>query len=157
MAISGTYDPADGAAVNLAEVGVDIAASGTFVAIESWATTATITGGDVPSNTYYTLDGTATTITGNQNPFVFTVSGVFTQGTTDPFKNLVDLHVSPTANKAVEVEISEDGSTTGSLVFTSSGGKITSMTFPEYDSNTTGLKMFSFVVTAPTLTVTVSS
>lgn len=147
MAISGTFAAADALPVNVGDLGVDIGSTGTFVASETWVTSVTETGGEVPTTREESIGGVAVVSTGNKAMRVVTVIAFYTEGDTDLFENMWDLHQNATGSYACDVRWSKDGAT-GSNLFTTSAGKLVSCTAPVYVASNSDTQKFTFVIHA---------
>lgn len=157
MAISGTFSAADASTKNAGDVGIDLGASGTFVASETWTTSIAISGGEVATSKESSLGGVSVQTTGDKSSYVLTIVAFYDNGTGGVFENVWDAYEAGTSDYDCEIQWSKDRGTTGNNLFTTSGGKITSCTPPDYDAANSEVQKFSFVITAPTIARTEAS
>lgn len=152
MAISGTFSAADASTKNAGDVGIDLGASGTFAASETWTTSIAISGGEVATAKESSLGGVSVQTTGDKSSYVLTVTSFYDNGTGGVFENVWDAYEAGTDDYDCEIQWSKDRtSASGNNLFTTSGGKITSCTPPDYDATNSAVQKFTFVITAPTI------
>lgn len=157
MAISGTFSAADASTTNAGDVGIDLGASGTFVASESWATSVQVSGGEVATSKETSLGAVSVQTTGDKAPWIISVTAFYDNGTGGLFENVWDAYEAGTADYAGEIQWSKDRGTTGNNLFTTSGGKITACLPPNYDATSNAVQKFTFTITAPTIARTEAS
>lgn len=149
MAISGTMTSADPVKFNRAKVGIDVGDAGTYVASETWITDIAVSGGEAPSQTDYTLGSIGFTSTGNPAEYTITMDIVYTEGDTDPFHNLYTEHTGEANERAVDIQWSKEGSTTGDPQYTTAGGRLVNVTLPNFSSGGNGKVMVQATIKAP--------
>lgn len=152
MAISGSYTTNDAISFNNCAVAVDqTPASSAFAEISSWATSVSVSGGDVPTSQQYPFSGDVIVLVGNQQPFRITVEVVYTEGTNDPFTEIWDDFQ---ANPGLDYDVRwvPQGSASGYHQFTSGGGKLINVTAPQGTGEGAGATMFSFEIEASSIT-----
>lgn len=149
MPISGAMTATDPVKFNRATVGIDIGASGTFVASQTWITDVAVSGGESSTQTDYTLGGIGFTSTNNPGEYTITLTIVYTEGDTDPFHNLYTEHTGEANDRDCNVRWSKQGSTTGDPQYTTTGGKLVNVTPPVFSSGGNGKVMTTATVKAP--------
>lgn len=151
MAISGTLTATDTMTMSRADVAVDIGAAASFADIETWATSITVTGGEVPTSQETSLGGTKIIAYGEAAPYTITVTCFYTEGANDPFSNIWAVQEAGTDSREMEVKWAQAGATTGDMTFTTSGGRLTNCTLPTFTNTESQRVKFSFTVVAPTV------
>lgn len=149
MAISGTMTASDPVKFNRAKVAIDIGDVGTYVASETWITDVTVSGGEAASQTDYTLGSIGFTSTGNPAEYTITLDIVYTEGDTDPFHNLYTEHTGEANARAVDLQWSKEGSTTGDPQYTTSGARLVNILPPTFSSGGNGKVMTQAIFKAP--------
>ncbi len=144
MAISGTYSDGDAINFNDCEVEVDLTpSSSSFANIDSWAASIEVDPKTVQTTESYTFTHTGPIVfTGNPDPRNVTVTCVYTEGATDPFKNIND----HTIGADFDVRFAPKGGATGDYQFTTSGGKLISVGSPQGAADGSTATTFTFVV-----------
>jgi hypothetical protein len=155
MAISGTFDAADATTRNAGDVGIDVGDADTYVQIETWQTIVDVSGGEVSFVKEDTLGGVSVVGTGNKSAWTVTGTCFYTEGSTDPFQNMWDAYEAGTYDCDVQWSVAQG--TSGSYLFTTANGKLTHVSPPTYDSNSTDFKKFMYTIQAPTLARTTVS
>lgn len=150
MAISGTYSDGDAIQGNDCEVEIDLTpASSAFANIDSWSTTVVPNEKTAPSTDAYTFTHSgAISFYGNPAPRTVDITVVYTEGTTDPYVNLVNVAI----GTAVDVRWSIAGGASGDYQNTTSGGKLDSFTPPQPAADGSTAMTFSFRIKAPSIT-----
>ena len=130
MAISGTYAAGDQVNFSNMEFGIDLGASGTFVAIESWTTDVQVSGGERETATTRTHGGSAIVGVSNKNSVTVVVTCVYSQDSTDPFQNIYDAYAANSDDGDCDVQWNKNGATTGDDQWTTDGGKLVHCSVP---------------------------
>ena len=128
MAISGTLSDSDIVKMSKAVVELDIGGVDTWVAVESWGNTVTMTRGTAPIGEMTTLDEVNHVSAGTKSSSRVGLVFVFTSESTDPFVNLYGQ-----VGSVVDVRCSPTG-TAGEQRFYTSQGYLTNCTPPGWDS-----------------------
>ena len=151
MAITGSFSAGDEVTYNDVSIDIDqTPASSSFIAVESWMTNITVSGGDTPTSTFNTYT-TPLVFTGEINPWTVVVEGIYTETTTDPFIEIYDDYVA-SPGLLYDVRWSPSGGASGAIQYTTSGGKLTAVTIPTQSANDSGAVMFSFTIQCSTIT-----
>lgn len=134
MAISGTMAAGDMVTFENAEVGIDIGDSGSYVAVRTWTTDVRVTRGTRPTAAFSSHGGVREIATGTRPEDTIEIDFFYTEGSTDPFKNLVDVFEG-TGSQLCDVQFNKSGATTGDLQFTTTAAKISGISFPPMAAN----------------------
>jgi hypothetical protein len=152
MAITGTFAQGDEVSFNDCVVEVDTAGGTSWVEINSWATTATITTGRVPITETYPFTSDVVITVGNKPMDSITVECLYTEDSTDPFENIYDVwEAGPGASFSVRVTPAGSG---GGQVFTLSAGKLVSCTPPSAQGDGVSPSVFTFEVVGSSVALT---
>lgn len=152
MAISGTFTSGDEVTFKDCKVEVDLTpSSSSFAGIDSWATEVAVSGGDTPITQVYPFTSDVIVLPGNRTPYTVTVTVLYTEGSTDPFKNIND-HYNNGPGDAFDVQWSPLGSGEGGYLFTTSGGKLTNVTLPQGSGDAATPTTFQFTVQCSSIT-----
>jgi hypothetical protein len=157
MAISGTYSANDAVSFKDCLVEVDLTpGSSSYADIDSWATEVSVSGEDVPTTEVYPFEGSAIVFAGNKSPVEVQVTAVYTEGSTDPFKNIRD-YFEANDGPDFDVRFAPAGSSDGNYMFTTSGGKLIACPPPQGAGDAASAQVFTFVVRADSLARTAMS
>lgn len=152
MAISGTYSAGDAVSYKDCFVEVDIQDDGTWADIDSWATEIQVSGEEVPTTETYPFEGSAIVFAGSKSPVRVDCTIVFTQGSTDPYKNIRD-RFEAVDGAPFEIRFAPAGSAANNLMFTTSGGKLVAAPPPTGTGAADSATVVTFSVQADSLAV----
>lgn len=157
MAITGTFAAGEQISPNNLDISVDqTPATSSFIAIESWASMVSVSGGDTPISNFNTFN-VAIVYTGEQNPYKVTVTAVYTESAaTDLFPEIYDDYVA-NPGLAYDVRWWPQGNSTGNFQYTTSGGKLTNVTMPDWDATSAGPSTFQFTIDCSSITRTTAA
>lgn len=131
MAITGTRAVGDEVSFKDMKVEIDqTPASSSFVAVETWASNVTVSGGDANVGELLTYGGDPIILTGEQNPYTVEIEMVYTEVDTAPFKEIYD-DFSADPGLRQDARWSPKGGSTGDYQFTTSGGRLINCTLPQ--------------------------
>jgi hypothetical protein len=151
MAISGTFDAGEEVTFNNVKIAVDQLGTGlTFNTMTTWATNLTITGGDTPTTDFKTYT-TPVVFTGERNVWQVEVECVYTEDTTGPFIEIYDDYVAA-PGVAYNLRWSPSGGASGSVQYTTTGGKLIGVSIPTQSANDSGAVVFTFTIRAAGIT-----
>jgi len=142
MAITGTLSNTSLVKMNNAVVQVKIG-TGSWAAIESWATQVTPTRGIIPTTDDPTLDGERHNSTGIQEKSRVEATVIYDEAAGGPAANLYD-----ELGDAVDVRWSKSG-TAGDKRFFTSDGILVECSPPGYNSSENGNTKITFVIECP--------
>ena len=128
-----------------AEVGLDIGDTASYTAVESWSTDVRITRGTRPSADQKSHGGIEEVATGARASDTIEVDFFYTEGTTDPFYNLVTVFEG-TGSQLCDIQINKNGATTGDLQFTTAAAKITGLTYPPMAAGDAQISTFTLTL-----------
>lgn len=157
MPISGSYTANDAISFADCYVQVDLTpASPAWADIDSWSTDIAFSGEQIPTNSAYPFKGSAIVFTGVKGPAQIVCTVVYTEGTADPFYNIRTLFESGD-NNPMDIRWQPDGSGTGKLLFTSSGGKLVACPPPTGSGDASSANVVQFTIEADSVGMTISS
>lgn len=112
----------------------------------------TVGDGSRMSGAKYTFDGDVAIVTyGKREPIEITFAMVYTEGASDPYKTLRDLHEAEDGT-AIYMRWIPKGLTVSNFVNTVGPVKITNWKDPEVDAESGDPLLFEFTVVAPSIT-----
>ena len=157
MAISGTR-AADGAVTfKDAIVSIDqTPASSSFIAVSTWGTNITVSGGDTPVNTMKTYAGAPIVLPGEINNYRVELELVYTETATDPFKEIYDDYAA-SPGLAYDLRWVPSGGGSGSMQFTTSGGRLVQCSIPTESAEAGGPAIFTITIECSSITLGTSS
>ena len=129
MAISGARTVGDGISIGDCEVEVNLSGAG-YASIHSWATRVTVSGGEIPYSDVRPFDKGAEVYVGAKGSYTVEVEILYTEGSTDPYQNLWDAYEASN-DVSCDLRWAPKGSGQGGFSFTTSGGKLTSVSLPQ--------------------------
>ena len=155
MAITGAMVAADAVPFNNADILIDqTPSSSSFLAVESWATSISVSGGDTPVSNFNTFTVPLVFI-GNINPFTVTVEMAYTEAAiTNPFKEIYDDYIA-SPGLLYDVKWHPEGAAAGNYIFTTSGGRLISCSLPQGSSTGTSPSLFTITIQCSSIAVTV--
>lgn len=152
--ITGTYTAGDAISYKDCWVQVDLEDDGTWKDIDSWATEIQVSGEDVPTTETYPFEGSAIVFAGVKSPVEIQCTVVYTQGTSDPFYQ-IRKRFENNDGAAMEIRFAPAGSASGSLLFTTAGGKLTAAPPPTGSGDASSATVSTFVIRADNLTTSI--
>jgi hypothetical protein len=146
MPIAGTRVVGSGVSGGDSKVEIDLEDGG-FVAIDSWATRVNVSGGDIPFNEALPFTGGAEVFVGAKSSYNVEVEILYTEGSTDPYANLIDAYI---AGNDIDLDVrwTPKGDGTGGFRYTTSGGKLISINFPQVAGDADAPNVITFTVQA---------
>lgn len=143
MTISGAFSKDNVIRFNNVEVEISLDGGSTWADITSWATNLEFIRGRVDWDETKTLDGLAHVTTGESlGPGTARVTSLYTEGTTDPFKNINDAFTAD-PGLAAEIRWAPGGGTSGDYQYTTDGGYMVACDLPGGDSENNRAGRFS--------------
>lgn len=157
MAITGTRASGDAVTFKDCKVSIDqTPSSSSFIDVSTWGTNVTVSGGDVPINTVKTYAGDPIPLPGEQNTYRVEAMFVYTEGATDPFKEIYD-DFSANPGLAYDLRWSPSGGASGDLQFTTTGGRMVNCTIPTESAEGGGPAVFTVIIEASGITLDTAS
>lgn len=155
MAITGAMVAADAVSFDDPDILWDqTPSSSSFIAIESWATSINVTGGDVPITNFSTFTVPMVFI-GKQNPYTVVIEMAYTEAAvTNPFKEIFDAFA---ANPGLlqDVKWHPEGAAVGNYIFTTSAGRLVDVTLPQGTSSGADPTLFTCTLQVPSIAISI--
>lgn len=139
MPISGTYAAGNYDPVNSQVIGLDIGATATYVAVETWVTDIRFTRNERPTAELVTHGGINETATGALPNADIEIDFIYDAASTAPYFNLVEILEG--ANQTCNIKESPNSltaPTSGDITREVTACKIVSITEPNFDANVDG-------------------
>jgi hypothetical protein len=157
MPITGTYTAGD--AITMADCYAELdltPSSSVWASIQSWHTDIAVSGEDIPTTSTKPFGNPPIVFTGTKNPARVTITIVYTEGSTDPYRNLRTLFESGNDNPC-DVRWQPSGSGTGVLLFTTSGGKLVACPPPTGSGEADSANVIQAIIDCDSIAMSVSS
>jgi len=155
MAITGAMVAADAVSFSDPDILIDqTPASSSFINVESWATSITVNGGDVPISNFSTFTVPLVFI-GKQNPYTIVVECAYTEAAiTNVFKDVFDDYIA-SPGLLYDIKWHPEGAAIGNYIFTSSDGRLIDCTLPQGTSSGSDPTLFTMTFQCPSIAVSV--
>lgn len=157
MAITGAMVAADAVSFKDPDILIDqTPASSSFLNVESWATSITVTGGDTPVSNFNTFT-VPLVFVGNVNPYTVVIEMAYTEAAiTNPFKDIFDDYIA-SGGLLYDAKWHPEGAATGNYIFTTSGGRLINCSLPQGTSTGTSPSLFTITIQCSSIAVTVGA
>lgn len=155
MAITGAMVAGDAVSFSDPDILIDqTPASSSFIEVTSWATSISVSGGDVPISNFNTFSVPLVFI-GKQNPYTIVVEAAYTEAAiTNVFKDVFDDYAA-SPGLLYDIKWHPEGAATGNYIFTSSDARLIDCTLPQGTSTGGDPTLFTMTFQCPTVAVTV--
>ena len=157
MAITGAMVASDAVSFSDPDILIDqTPSSSSFINVESWATSITVSGGDVPITNFSTFTVPMVFI-GKQNPYTVVIEMAYTEAAvTNPFKDIYD-DFAASPGLLYDAQWHPEGAATGNYIFTTSGGRLVDCSLPQGTSSGSDPTLFTITLQVPSIAISVGA
>jgi hypothetical protein len=156
MPISGSYSAGDAITMADCYVEADLTpSSSSYAVVQSWTTDVAVSGEGIPTTSTKPFGNPPIVFTGTKDPAQVVLTIVYTEGSTDPYRNFRTLFESGN-NNPCDVRWMPSGSGTGNLIFTTSGGKLTACPPPTGSGSADSANVVQITIDCDSIAMTVS-